>query len=578
MLRLLAKSVRQYKKETLLSSLFVAMEVVMEVLIPFFMARLIDRGISAGDMNYILRLGSMLLLFALTSLTFGALSGYFASTASNGFAANLRRDIFAAIQSFAFPNIDRFSSASLVTRLTTDINNLTMAYQAIIRQAVRSVSMAAFSLAMALRTNARVALVFAGVAPLLGFGLIFIAIKAHPFFRRALKTYDKLNNVVQENLQGVRVVKAYAREAEEEQKFGHISAEVYRRFSAGQKRVAFNMPLIQLSTYACILLISWLGAGRIAAGGMSTGELMSMFAYTMQILMNLMMLSIVFVQIIIARSSAQRAAEVLREQPSLRSPAHPLTQVRDGSVEFREVDFSYVNDESKLCLAGANLAIAAGETIGILGGTGSSKTSLVQLIPRLYDVTRGAVLVGGADVRNYDIEALRGAVAMVLQKNVLFSGTIAENLRWGNPEATDAQLREACRLAQADEFIMGFPEGYNTHIEEGGTNVSGGQRQRLCIARALLKRPKILILDDSTSAVDTKTDALIRQAFREVIPGTTKLIIAQRVTSVMDADRIVVMDGGRIHAVGTHEQLLQSNGIYREIYQTQVQGGGDFDE
>ncbi|GHU72631.1 ABC transporter [Clostridia bacterium] len=578
MIKTLAKSIRQYKKETLCASGFMVLEVVMEVLVPFFMASLIDFGIADGNMSYIAKLGTVLVLFSLMSLTFGALSGFFSSSAAAGFAANLRRDIFTSIQRFTFPNIDRFSSASLVTRLTTDVTNVLMAFQAIIRQAVRAIFMVAFALFMAFHTNSQVALVLAAAIPVLGAGLFFITIKAHPFFERALRTYDKLNNVVQENLQGIRVVKSYVRGEEEKSKFGGISNEVYTAFTGGQKRVAFNMPLIQFCTYACILLISWWSAHLIVQDTMTTGDLMSMFAYIMQVLMNLLLLSIVFVQIIIARSSAGRIVEVLNEAPSLRNPANPIAEVKDGSVEFAGVDFSYVDDENKLCLAGVNLSIKSGETIGILGGTGSSKTSFVQLIPRLYDVTKGAVLVGGVDVRQYNIETLRSEVSVVLQNNVLFSGTIKENLRWGNPNAADEQIRHACRLAQADGFIMEFPDGYDTHIEEGGTNVSGGQRQRLCIARALLKKPKILILDDSTSAVDTKTDAMIRRAFREEIPGTTKMIIAQRVSSVLDADRIIILENGRIHAVGTHDELYKTNEIYKEIYQAQMQGGGDFDE
>ncbi|NLK38768.1 MAG: ABC transporter ATP-binding protein [Clostridiales bacterium] len=578
MIKTLIKSVRQYKKEAFFASGFMVLEVIMEVLIPFFMTLLIDFGINAGDMNYIARLGTLLFIFAALSLAFGVLSGVFSASASTGFAANLRRDLFTAIQGFSFSNIDRFSPASLVTRLTTDVNNVMMAYQAIIRQAVRSLCMVTFALIMAFRTNAEVAWVFVSVAPFLAAGLFLIIIKAHPFFRRALKTYDKLNQVVQENLQGIRTVKSFVREQMEIEKFRKISDEIYSHFVSGQKRVAVNMPMIQFSTYLCIILISWFGANRIVSDRMTTGALMSMFAYISQILMNLLLLSFVFVQIIIARSSAQRIAEVLWEKSDITNPYRPVTEVKDGSVEFRGVDFSYINDENKLCLMQANLSIASGETIGIIGGTGSSKTSLVQLIPRLYDVTRGAVLVGGVDVRRYDIETLRNAVSMVLQNNVLFSGTIKENLLWGNPDATDEEIAVACRQAQAADFISGFAAGYDTHVEEGGANLSGGQRQRLCIARALLKKPKILILDDSTSAVDTKTDSLIRRAFREEIPDVTKLIVAQRIASVQDADRIVVMEGGRINGVGTHSELLATNLIYQEIYQTQMHGGGDFDE
>lgn len=577
-IRTLMKSIRQYKRETLFASVFMVFEVVMEVLVPFFMASLIDRGINGGNMNYIAKTGSMLIVFALLSLLFGACSGSFSASAAAGFAANIRRDLFTSIQRFSFFNIDRFSSASLVTRLTTDVNNVMMAYQAIIRQSVRAICMVSFALFMAFRVNSQTALIFVAVTPVLAFGLFFIAIKAHPFFMRALRTYDKLNNIVQENLQAIRVVKSFVREDEEKQKFENVSSEIYDHFTNGQKRVAFNMPLIQLCTYICILLISWLGAQMIITDRMTTGDLTSMFAYVMQILMNLMLLSIVFVQIIIAQSSAQRIVEVLKEDSNIVNPVNPVTEVKDGSIVFRSVDFSYIGDENKLCLMKADLSILPGETIGIIGGTGSSKTSFVQLIPRLYDVTSGAVLVGGVDVRNYDIETLRSEVAMVLQKNVLFSGTIRENLQWGNSNANDDELKHACRMAQADNFIESFPDGYDTHIEEGGTNVSGGQRQRICIARALLKKPKILILDDSTSAVDTKTDSLIRKEFREEIPDTTKLIIAQRISSVQDADRIVVMDGGTINAVGTHEELLNSNTIYKEVYHTQMQGGGDFDE
>ena len=577
LIKTLAKSIRQYKKESILSSVFMILEVFVEVLIPFFMATLIDNGINAGNMNHITRMGTVLLLFAAISLTFGALSGSYAAAASTGYGANLRRDIFCSVQRFSFSNIDKFSSASLVTRLTTDVNNVMMAYQAIIRHAVRSICMITFSMTMAFRVNPTVALIFVGVAPVLGFGLIFIVLKVHPSFVKALKTYDGLNNVVQENLQGIRVVKSYVREDLENEKFEEISGLISKFFKKGQKGVAYNMPLMQFCTYTCMLLISWIGARLIVSDSMTTGDLMSMFAYTMQILMNLMLMSMVFVQIIIARSSADRIVETLHEQPDIQNPPNPVDHVENGAILFKDVSFSYVNDKDKLCLIKVDLDIASGETVGIIGGTGSSKTSLVQLIPRLYDVTDGSISVGGVDVRNYDIETLRNQVAMVLQKNLLFSGSIAENLRWGKPNATPEQLAHACKLAQADGFIDSFPDRYETHVEEGGTNLSGGQRQRLCIARALLKTPKVLILDDSTSAVDTKTDAYIRKAFREQIPNVTKLIIAQRISSVQDADRIIVMDNGSISAIGTHEQLLEQSPIYQEVYQTQMQGG-DFDE
>ena len=577
-IKTLMKSIRQYKKQTLAASGFMVLEVVMEVLVPFYMADLIDRGIANGNMDYITKMGIMLIVFSLMSLCFGALSGVFSAAGGTGFAANLRHDIFTSIQQFSFSNIDKFSSASLVTRLTTDVNNVMMAYQAIIRQAVRSVCMVSFALIMAFRVNANIALIFVIVAPLMGLGMFLIIMKAHPFFERVLKTYDRLNGIVQENLMGIRVVKSFVREEAEKEKFEAISASVYDDFTAGQKRVNYNQPLIQLCTYICILAISWIGAHLIAGGSMTTGDLMSMFAYTMQILINLMMMSIVFVQIIIAQSSAHRVVEVLCEESTMQNPANPVMQVKDGSIAFESVDFSYSGNKDKPCLMQVDLQIKSGETIGIIGGTGSSKTSFVQLIPRLYDTTDGAVLVGGINVRDYDIATLRGEVAMVLQQNVLFSGTIKENLRWGDPHATDDQLIHACKLAQADEFIQTFPDGYDTFIEEGGLNVSGGQRQRLCIARALLKKPKFLILDDSTSAVDTATDSLIRKAFREEIPGTTKLIIAQRISSVQDADKIIVLDGGRVNAIGTHEQLIQSCPIYQDVYQIQMQGGGDFDE
>lgn len=573
MIKQLAKSIGEYKKDSLLSPAFVTGEVLMEVAIPFLISFLIDNGINRGDMGTIWKIGGVLAAAALISLTCGVAAGKYAARASAGYARNLRRDMYNRVQEFSFSNIDKFSASSIVTRLTTDVTNLQNAYQMIIRVAVRSPIMLIFSLIMAFKVNASLALIFLAAVPVLGIGLFLIASRAHPIFERVFRTYDRLNNVVQENVRGIRVVKSFVREEHEKEKFGAVSETIYRDFSKAEKLLAFNSPLMQFSMYACTLLISWFGARLIVSDSMTTGQLMSLISYATQILMSLMMLSMIFVMIIISRASAERIVEVLEEEPDLHNPANPVTEVKNGDVEFRSVGFSYTGDPEKLCLRDIDLTIRSGETVGILGGTGSSKTSLVQLIPRLYDVTAGEVLVGGVDVRAYDIEALRDEVAMVLQKNVLFSGTIKENLRWGRADASDEELVRVCKLAQADEFIRSFPNGYDTYIEQGGTNVSGGQKQRLCIARALLKKPKILILDDSTSAVDTHTDALIRKAFREEIPDTTKLIIAQRVSSVENADKIFVMDGGRIAAAGTHDELLETSPIYREVYTSQQKGG-----
>lgn len=573
MIKRLAACVREYKKDSILTPLYVTMEVVLEVIIPLLMARLIDFGIDGGNMSYIIKMGIALVIAAIISLIFGALSGRSAAIASAGFAKNLRHDMFYNVQGFSFSNIDKFSTASIVTRLTTDITNIQNAYQMIIRIAVRCPVMLIFSLIMAFSINHQLSLIFLACIPILGVGLYLIMSKAHPIFERVFKTYDKLNNVVQENLRGIRVVKSFVREDYEKEKFGTISKDIYNDFSKAEKTLAYNMPLMQFCVFASMLLISWFGARLIVGSTMTTGELMSLITYTMQILMSLMMLSMVFVMITISRASAERIVEVLNEKSDLHNPEHPVYEVKDGAIRFDNVEFSYKKGSGKPCLKGINLTINAGETVGIIGGTGSSKSSLVQLIPRLYDVTEGSVTVGGVDVRNYDIETLRNEVAMVLQKNVLFSGTIKENLRWGNENATDEELVHACKLAQADGFITQFPDGYDTYIEQGGTNVSGGQKQRLCIARALLKKPKILILDDSTSAVDTKTDAQIRQAMRDEIPGTTKLIIAQRISSIEDADKIIVLDEGEINAVGTHEELLKTNEIYREVYTSQQKGG-----
>lgn len=582
MIKKLMQSVREYKKASILTPLFVIFEVVLEVLIPFIMSRLIDQGIEAGNMGVIWKLGILLLVCAMVSLIFGALAGHQAAIASAGLAKNLRKDMYYKVQEYSFSNIDKFSTASIVTRLTTDVTNVQNAYQMVIRTAVRCPIMLIFALVVSFTINAKMASIFVVVIPILAFVLAFLSIKVHPYFKRVFKTYDRLNEVVQENLYGIRVVKSFRREAHENEKFGNISQSIYRDFTKAEKIITLNMPAMMLAVYTCIILIAWLGAKAIVlsgntagvAGGLTTGELMSLFTYAMQILMSLMMISMVFVMVIMSRSSGERIVEILEEESDIRNNDHPVMDVKDGSIVFDHVQFSYSKEADKKVLSNINLQIKSGETVGIIGGTGSSKSSLVQLIPRLYDVFAGCVKVGGVDVRDYDIETLRNEVAMVLQKNVLFSGTIKENLRWGNESASDEELIHACQLAQADDFIQTFPHKYDTYIEQGGSNVSGGQRQRLCIARALLKKPKILILDDSTSAVDTKTDALIRKAFLEEIPDTTKIIIAQRVSSVQDADKIVVLDDGIISAVGTHDELLVSSDIYREVYESQVKGGG----
>ena len=579
MVRKLLRSVREYKTSSLLAPLFVTCEVILEVIIPMLMANLIDFGIEAGNMQYILKMGLALVIFCIVSLTFGALSGKYAAVASAGFAKNLREDMYNKVQEYSFSNIDKFSTASIVTRLTTDITNIQNAYMMSIRVAVRCPIMLIFALFMAFQINSHLAPIFVIAIPILAVGLVIIISNAKRIFERIFRTYDKLNNVVQENLHGIRVVKSFVREDHETEKFCSVSKEIYQDFSKAEKILAFNAPLMQFCAYGCMLLISWLGAKLIVASGnnpavgMTTGDLTSMFSYTMQILMSLMMFSMVFVMITISYASMERAEEILDEKSDLHNPENPVYEVKDGSIEFDHVNFVYGKNADKLCLDNVNLKIPSGATVGIIGGTGSSKSTLVQLIPRLYDATEGAVKVGGRDVREYDIESLREEVAMVLQKNVLFSRTIKDNLRWGKEDATDEEMRHVCQLAQADEFIQTFPDGYDTYIEQGGTNVSGGQKQRLCIARALLKKPKILILDDSTSAVDTKTDALIRMAFREEIPNTTKIIIAQRISSVEDADLILVLDDGKINGMGTHQELLANNEIYREVYESQQKGG-----
>lgn len=575
MVKRLLKSVREFKKDALLTPFFVVLEVVMEVIIPMVMALLIDKGIDGQDMAAIWKYGIILVLCAMLALVFGAAAGTFAARASTGFARNLRHDMYYNVQNFSFSNIDKFSTGSIVTRLTTDVTNVQNAFQMCTRIAVRCPVMLVFALFMAMKINSRMALVFLAVLPILAIGMGILMEVVGPVFERAFKIYDRMNTVVQENVRGIRVVKTYVREDHETEKFEGVSGMLYRTFSKAQKTMAGVMPLMQFCMYACMLLISWFGARLIVGGSMTTGELTSMFSYAMQILMSLMMVAMVFVMITMAKASAERVAEILDEQPDLHNPANPIHEVKDGAIEFDDVSFSYKGDERKLALKNVNLHIKAGQTVGILGGTGSAKSTLVQLIPRLYDTTHGTVKVGGVDVRDYDIEALRDQVAMVLQKNVLFSGTIKENLRWGDENASDEELERVCRLAQADEFIQQMPDQYDTHIEQGGSNVSGGQKQRLCIARALLKKPKILILDDSTSAVDTKTDALIRKAFAEEIPDTTKIIIAQRVSSVQDADQIVILDGGTVQAVGTHDELLAANTIYQEIYNQQNRKGGE---
>lgn len=577
MLKRLAGCVRQYKGASLLSPLFVVLEVIMEVIIPLLMAKLIDDGIDGANQAAILKTGGILAVCCILSLLFGILAGHFAAKASAGFAKNIRHDLFHTVQGFSFFNIDRFSASSLVTRLTTDVTNLQNAYQMIVRVALRSPAMLIFSLAMAIRISPKLSIIFLIAIPILGAFVFFLMSSVHPIFERVFRTYDKLNNVVQENVHGVRVVKAFVREDHEISKFAKISQKIYADFCKAEGRLSFSMPGMQVAVYSCMLLLSWFGARIIVGSGgsdLTTGELMSLMTYALQILGALMMLSMIFVMVVISRASAERIVEVLDEQSDLTNPEHPVLKVADGSVDFSHVSFSYSKRMDKCCLKDIDLHIPSGMTVGILGGTGSSKSSLVQLIPRLYDTTAGTVKVGGVDVKDYDLDTLRNAVAMVLQKNVLFSGTIKENLRWGNEQATDAELQEACRLANADEFIATFPKGYDTYLEQGGANVSGGQKQRLCIARALLKKPKILILDDSTSAVDTKTDAGIRAALKTYLPETTKFIIAQRISSLQDSNLILVLDGGVINGMGTHEELLQTNAIYQEIYEEQTKKGG----
>ncbi len=578
MIKRLTAYIGEFKRDTALAPRCVILEVILEVLLPVLMASVIDRGVEAGDMNYVVKLGVVMLVVAMLSLLAGTLSGVFAARASMGFGRNLRKAMYDNIQDFSFQNIDHFSTAGLVTRMTTDVTNVQNAFQMIIRMFVRAPIMMISALFMCVTISPRLSLIFLAALIFLGCVLAFVITRAFPLFDEMFKGYDRLNASVQENLTGIRVVKAYVREGHEREKFRGATKNLKDLSVHAERLVVMNQPVMQFTVYTCIMLVSWFGAKLIVVDEtMTTGQLMSLFTYTMQILMSLMMISMIFVMTTMARSSAERIVEVLDEKSTLTDPMHSVLEVEDGSIRFDHVNFSYSDDREKCVLRDVNLEIRAGETIGIIGGTGSSKSTLVQLIPRLYDVLEGSVYVGGHDVKEYRLEKLRNAVSMVLQKNVLFSGTILENLRWGNKEATEEECRRACELAQAHEFIEKMPDGYETYIEQGGTNVSGGQKQRLCIARALLKKPKILILDDSTSAVDTKTDALIRRAFAEEIPDTTKLIIAQRISSVQDADRILVLDQGAVVGFGTHDELLKENEIYRDIYELQ-QKGADFDE
>ncbi len=581
MIKTLAKCIRQAAFPAILTPILVLGESFVEVSIPSTMAHLIDEGITLGNMDAVIRFGIELLIKTLMALCFGAMAGYTASRASSYFSRNVRHDMYYNIQNFSFSNIDKFSPASLVTRLTTDVTNVQMSFQMLTRIVFRAPAMLIFAFYFAFQASPQLSMIFLCVIPFLVTVLVIIVRLAFPMFRKVFTTYDELNNVVEENLRGIRVVKSFVREDHEKEKFGKISKLIYDRFTKAEKTVAFNAPAMQISVYTCIVLISWFGAQAVVASGndealgLTTGSLMELFTYTMQILMSLMMLSMIFVMLTMSKASADRVCEVLNEKSDLCDGERNLTEVKDGSIEFKNVGFRYFKTSEKAALNNIDLKIKSGETIGIIGGTGSSKSTLVQMIPRLYDADEGEVLVGGENVKDYNIEALRNNVAMVLQKNTLFSGTIAENIRWGDENATDEEVERVCRLACADEFVQTFPEKYNTYIEQGGTNVSGGQKQRLCIARALLKKPKILILDDSTSAVDTHTDALIRKAFREEIPDTTKIIIAQRVSSVCDADRIIIMDNGAISEIGTHDELYQSGGIYREIYDSQTKGAAE---
>ncbi len=577
-IKVLGTQVKEFKKDSILTPIFMVAEVIMETLIPVMMAFIIDQGVEAGNMKNILLMGALMVLAAAISLTVGFLGGKYGASASTGFARNLREAMFEKIQTYSFSNIDKFSTAGLVTRMTTDVTNIQNAYQMILRMCTRAPSSLIFAMIMAFLISPKLASVYLIAVIFLGFCLFMIIRSATDRFDKVFRKYDDMNASVQENVSGIRVVKAYVREDYENKKFQKASTNVYNLFVNAEKILSWNNPLMQFTVYACILLISWLGAKTVVAGDLTTGQLMSLLTYCMNILMSLMMLSMVFVMITMSTASAERIAEVLTEEPDIRNPENPLYEVKDGSISFENVNFQYSKEAERPVLQDINLRIRSGETIGLIGGTGSAKSTLVNLISRLYDVTEGCIKVGGEDVRAYDVETIRNAVAVVLQKNVLFSGTILDNLRWGDENASEEECKRVCRLACADEFIEKMPDGYNTYIEQGGSNVSGGQKQRLCIARALLKKPKILILDDSTSAVDTATDAKIRQAFAQEIPGTTKIIIAQRISSVRHADRIVVLNEGRIDDIGTHEELLKNSTIYRDVYEAQTGGGGDFDQ
>lgn len=575
MIKTLIKYVKEYKIPSLLAPFFIILEVVMEILIPLIMSKIIDFGVEKGDINYVVKMGILMFFMAALSLTFGALSGKYAAKASTGFAKNLRKGLFSKIQDFSFANIDKYSTAGLITRLTTDVTSVQNAYQQIIRTFVRSPIMLVSALCMVIYINKKLSVIYIIAAIVLFTVLISIVTRAHKRFRNVFKQYDELNAGVQENISGIRVVKSFVREEFETDKFKKSSDNLMNKFLDAEKLIIMNMPVMQFIMYTCTLLLSWFGANLVVVKDLTTGELASMFNYTMNILMSLMMVSMMFVMVTMAKASGERIADVLNEKSTIMNCDNPVFEIKDGSVVFENAYFSYLNNENKMVLKDICLEIKSGETVGIIGGTGSGKSALVQLIPRLYDTMKGTVKVGGIDVKQYDLTELRDSVAMVLQNNTLFSGTIKDNMRWGNPDATDEEITDACKLAQADEFIQNMPAKYNTLIERGGTNVSGGQKQRLCIARALIKKPKILILDDSTSAVDTKTDSLIRKAFREYIPETTKIIIAQRISSIEDADKIVVIDNGTICGVGTHNELLESNSIYQEVYATQKKGEVD---